>query len=121
MRGGRAVVSNALSGLHGETLLRASDARAPVRLELQLDQGFPAKPEFVAEGGASRGAPSQAAASSVAWHDAAPGRLAARVAVGGSAARSGGDDGRRDERDLLGVPGRGGRHGFNVSGAAGSV
>ena len=39
------------------------------------------KAESVAEGGASRGAPSQAATSSVARDDAAPGRLAARVAV----------------------------------------
>src|SRR5271165_4702884 len=88
VRGGRAIVSNALSGLHRAAFPRTSGARAPVRVELQLDEGFPAKPEFAAEGGASRGAPAQAAASSAARHDAPPepapdlirGRLAARVA-----------------------------------------
>ena len=49
------------------------------------------------------------------------GRLAARVAVRRTGARSGGDDGRRDERDLLGVSGRGRRHGFDVPGLVGSI
>jgi hypothetical protein len=61
-----------------------------------------------------KAAPAQAAASSVARNDAAPGRLAARVAVRRTGAWSGGDDGRCLERDLFGVPDRGRGHGFNV-------
>jgi transposase len=44
-------------------------------------------------------------------------RLAPRVACGPAGAGPDRDDGRRDERDLLGVPDRRGRHGFDVSGA----
>ena len=40
--------------------------------------------------------------------------LHARVAGRGAGARSGGDNGRCDKRDLFGVPGRGTRHGFNI-------
>ena len=87
-------------------------------LGVQLDEGVPAKPEPAAEGGASRGAPSQAAASSVAWDD---GRVTTCVAGGRAFAGSGGDDGRRDERDLLGVSGRGRRLGFDVPGVVGSI
>src|SRR6476620_3994423 len=75
VRGGRALVSDALSGLHRAAFPRTSGARSPVCVELQLDEGVPAKPKFAGESGASRGAPAQAAASSVAWNDAAPGRL----------------------------------------------
>ena len=92
-----APVSDALSGLHGAAFPRAPGSRPPVCVELQLDEGVPAKPESAGEGAASRCAPSQAAASSVAWDDAASGRIAARVAAASTAARSGGDDGRRDE------------------------
>ena len=42
--------------------------------------------ESAGEGAAARGAPAQAAASAVAGHDAAPGRLAARVAADGQPA-----------------------------------
>ena len=66
---------------------------------------------------AAWGAPSQARAQAVGGHDAAPGRLAGRVACRAAAARSDCHDGRRDEHDLLGVPDRGRRHGFDVSGA----
>ena len=81
VRGGGALVSDALSGLHRAAFPRAPGSGPPICVELQLDEGVPAKPEFAAEGVASRGAPSQAATSSVARHDAAPGRLAACVAV----------------------------------------
>jgi transposase len=49
----------------------------------------------------------------VGGHDAAPGRLAGGVAGGPAAARSDCHNGRCDE--LLGVPGRRGRHGIDVS------
>ena len=119
--GGRAFVSDAVSGLHRAAFPRALGSGASVCVELQLDEGVPTKPEFAAESGAARRAPSQATASSIARNDVAPGRLAARVAGGGTAARPGGDDGRRHERDLFGVPGRGRRHGFDVPGVVGSI
>src|SRR5580658_1268286 len=121
VRGGRAFVSNALSGLHCAAFPRTSGGRPPFRLELQLDEGLPAKPEFAAESGASRRPPAQAASSSAAGNDAASGRVAPRVAGRGPAARSGGHDGRCHERDLLSVSGRGRRHCVNVPSAAGGV
>ena len=39
-RGGGGVVSDAVFGLHGAALPRASGARSPVCLELQLDEAF---------------------------------------------------------------------------------
>ena len=53
----------------------------------------PAKPQSAGEGAASRCAPAQAAAPSIAWDDAASGCIAACVAAASTAARSGGDDG----------------------------
>ena len=65
-RGGGGVVSDAVFGLHGAALPRASGARSSVCLELQLDQGIPAKPPSAGEGTPSRRASAPAAASSVA-------------------------------------------------------
>jgi hypothetical protein len=45
-------------------------------------------------------------------HDAAPGRLARRLAGGAADARPDRDDGRRDEHDLLGVSDRGSHYFF---------
>src|SRR5215210_1446543 len=59
------------------------------------------------------------AAPAPAGHAGVPGRLAARLAAAGTPARSRGDPGRRHKRDPLGCPGRGGRHGFELCGAAG--
>ena len=66
---------------------------------------------------AARRASAQAAAPAVARHDAASGRLAARLARRPAGARSDRDAGRCDERDLFGLSGRGGRHGLDVPGA----
>jgi transposase len=71
-----------------------------------------------------RGAPlrqaqeSQAAASAVAGNDAAPGRLAACLARRAPGARSDRDAGRCDERDPVGLSGRGGGHGLDLPGFA---
>ncbi len=54
-------------------------------------------------------------AQAVRGHDAAPGRQPACLACGRADARPDRDDGRRDEHDLLGVSGRGGRHGLDLS------
>ena len=64
VRGGRAAVSDALSGFTARAFPRASGSGPPVRLELQLDEGVPAKPEFAAEGGRVRGAHRRKAAAS---------------------------------------------------------
>ena len=97
--------------------------RARSRLPLGLHLGEDA----AAHGGlggarqAARGASAQARAQAVRGHDAAPGRLARGLACGRAAARSDRHDGRRDEHDLLGVSGRGGRHGLDLSRAARGV
>ena len=69
-----------------------------------------------AAGAAALGASQEAAAPADGGHDAAPGRLAHRLAAGRwSAIRSGGHPRRRDERDLFGLSGRGGGHGVELS------
>jgi hypothetical protein len=55
------------------------------------------------EGAAQGGAPAQARAASAAGHDAAPGRLEARLARRPGGLRPDRDDGRRHGRDLFGV------------------
>ena len=68
-------------------------------------------------GAAARGAPAQAAAPAAAGHAAAPGRRAPRLAGRPAGARPGGHARRRDERDLLGLPGGGGGHRLELPGA----
>ena len=63
------------------------------------------------------GASQEAAAPAAAGDDAAPGRRAPRLAGGPAGARPGGHARRCDERDLLGLPGRGGGHRVELSGA----
>ena len=65
---------------------------------------------LVQAGAAARGASPEAAAPAAAGHDAASGRLAHAWLPGEPGARPGGHPRRRDERDLLGLPGRGGGH-----------
>ena len=90
--------------------------RARPRLPLGLHLGEDA----AAHGGACgarqtpRGASAQARTQAIRRHDAAPGRLARRLACGRAAARPDRHDGRCDEHDLLGVPGRGRRHGIDA-------
>ena len=96
--------------LHGEALPREAGEAARLQARLHGDPAVPAGGGAGEAGAAARGASAQAAAPAAAGHDAAPGRLAARLARRPAGARPGGDDGRRDQRALLGVPGRGGRH-----------
>ena len=84
-------------GFHGAAFPRAPGAGSSVCVELQLDEGVPAKPQPAGEGAAARRTSAQAAASSVAGNDAASRCIAARVAAASTAARSCGDDGRCDE------------------------
>ena len=72
---------------------------------------------LVRQGAAARGAPAQAAAAAAAGHAAASGRGAPRLAGGPAVARPGGHPRRRDERGLLGDPGRGGGHRLELPGA----
>ena len=106
--------------LHGQAFSRAAGRASRLRMGLHVDEDASAFAGPVGEG-AARGASAQASAPAAAGHDAASGRLAARLARRPAGARSDRDAGRRDERDLVGVPGRGGRHGFDVSGIAGGV
>ena len=74
-----------------------------------------------AQGAAQGGASAQARAAAAAGHDAASGRLTARLARGPGAARSHCHARRRDGGDLFGVSHRGGRHGLDLPGAQGGL
>ena len=108
-------VPRALRGLHGEAFSRASGEASRVQAglhrgrRLRLHAAGPLRPAM------KRSAHGEASAPADAGHDAAPGRLAARMARRPAGARSDRDDGRRHEHDLLGLSGRGGRHGFELS------
>ena len=84
------------------------------RLGLHLGEDAAAYGGAGGSRGAARGAPAQARAQAVRGHDAAPGRLAGRPGSTDGPTRSDRDDGRRDQHDLLGVSGRGGRHRFDL-------
>ena len=107
-RGGGAALSRALSGLHRQALPRASGEGSRLRLGLHLDQASSPVDGGGGEGAAQGGSSKEAGAAAVAWHDAASGRLAARMARRPAGARSDRDAGRRHERHSLGLSGRGG-------------
>ena len=81
--------------------------------KLALARGGPG-----AEGAEAVGAPQEASTAAAAGHAAAPGRVAPRLARRSAGDGPDRDDGRCDERDLLDVPGRGGRDGVDVPGLA---
>ena len=91
-------------------------ARPQFRLGLHLDQDATARGRAGGAGQAAWRASAQAREEAVRGHDAAPGRLAAQLACEQAAARPDRDHGRCHQHDLLGVSGRGGRHGFELCG-----
>ena len=103
-------VSAALPGLHHQAFPR--EAREAPRLQARLHHhpALPPKDRDGAAGAPARRPSPQAAAPADARHAAAPGRLEARLARRPAGARPDHHHGRRHQRDLLGVPGRRGRH-----------
>src|SRR6516162_11795854 len=111
-------VPDTLLGLYGEALPRGAASRARVSSRLYLDQGGIAEPRSGARGAQALGASQEETAAATAGDDAVSGRFAARVAGGSAGARLDCHLGRRHQRDLLGVSGRGGRDGFELHGIA---
>src|ERR1700722_3530417 len=75
-----AALSRALPGLHGQAFPRASHQGPRLRLGLHLVEAASAMGGRCSEGAAQRSPPQEARAAAAAGHDAAPGRLAARLA-----------------------------------------
>src|SRR6516164_6895898 len=116
-------VPDTLLGLYGEALPRGAASRARVSSRLYLDQGGIAEPRPGARGAQALGASQEETAAATAGDYAVSGRFAARVAGGSAGARLAGARldchlGRRHQRDLLGLCGRGGRDGFELHGIA---
>src|SRR3984893_397480 len=114
----RRTIPDALLGLYGKAFPRGIAGRAWVSPGLHLDQGDIAEPRLGAGGAQALGASQEETASAVAGNDVVPGWLNTRVAGGSAGARSDCHPGRRDQRDLLGLSGRGGRDGFELHGVA---
>ena len=105
-----------LRGLHGEAFSRAAAEAARLQAGLHGDQGARCTRPAWSAGAAALGASQEAAAPADGGHDAASGCLAHAWLPGDDRQlRSGGDARRRDQRDLLGISGRGGGHGLELS------
>jgi hypothetical protein len=118
-KGSHAIIPRPLQRPDRETLSRISDARAWFPLALQLDEEFLAKRRPDRASPPARGAPAQTRPAPDGGHDAASGRVDARLAARPRCAGPGGDDGRRHKRDLFGDPGGGRRHDVELSGIGG--
>ena len=104
--------------LHGQAFPRAADQAPQLPARLHGDEAASA-PGGPGQGGAQAfGASQEAAAPADARHDAASGRIAARLDRRPACNGSHRDDGRRDERDLLDVSDRRAGNGFDLYGAA---
>ena len=115
---------DALFRFHGQALPRGgawpSDGEwQAVSARLHVDEAHPATAGPCDGGAEAFGAPQEARPSAPARHAAVSRRLASRLAARGAEPRPRGDHGRRDERDPLGGPGRGGRHGLELHRAQG--
>jgi hypothetical protein len=99
-------VSRALPRVHGEAFPRAVGQAAQLRAGLHSDQAASASVGSGDAGEDAVGASQEAAAASDGGHDAASGRLDARLAARRRRqARPGGDDGGCHRRAVFGVPG----------------
>ncbi len=111
-------LSRALPRVHRQALPRQAAPAPRLHPRLHLDQAPAAGRRPGAKGAAPRGAPQEAAAATLARDAAAPGRLTPSLAAGArSGARPDRDHGRCHQRDLLGLPGRRGRHHEQLPGA----
>ncbi len=101
--------------LQRQALPREAGERAWLPAELWLDQAGAAGCRPGEAGQEARGASAQAAAQTLAGHDAAPGRFKPPLGPGRRVG-SDRDDGRCHQRDLLGLLRRGGRHDVDLPG-----
>ncbi len=104
---------------HEQMVGQRDGERQAVPALLQLREERVAIARADDQGAPARGPPAQARAASAAGHDAVSGRLETRLAGPGTRSRSDRDDGRRDQRDHLDFPVRGGGHGLELSRAVG--
>ena len=121
--GGRLRMSSSACGRSTSRTIQASRSststrsRAAPRLQARLHHhpAVPAEDRHGAAGAEARRPSAQAPPPADARHDAAPGRLEARLARRPAGARPDHHHGRRHQRDLLRLPDRGGRHDEQLS------